>query len=104
MMTIDEQDMAILRIVKERGEAKRRKVLIESELRAAGESLYDIGGALRHVNDASVQNGVESVLPKLANVPKICDLGRVKLMLEELKELENRLSQLNRSASDLGID
>lgn len=48
-MSNDEQDAAILRLVKDRGEAKKQKALLELELRAAGTSLYSIGTELRSV-------------------------------------------------------
>jgi len=42
----DEQDAAILRVVKDRAEAKKRKSLLENELRTAGQSLSRIGSGL----------------------------------------------------------
>jgi chorismate mutase len=103
-MMIDEQDNAILRLVKERGEAKRRRAALERELRAAGKSLCDIGGALKNSSVVRFRNGIDNVLPKLQSVPAICDLSRVTTMLEELKEVETRLAQLNRIAAEMGID
>ena len=38
-MSNEEQDAAILRLVKSKGDYKKRKALLESELRAAGQSL-----------------------------------------------------------------
>jgi hypothetical protein len=52
-MSDPEQDEAILRLVKQRGEAKKRKALLENELRTAGRSLWEIGGALRNVKGES---------------------------------------------------
>jgi len=104
-MSGDEQDAAIVRLVKDRGEAKRRRSLLESELRAAGQSLWEIGTVLRSVvGSGSFPHTPESILPQIAKAPNICSLDRIKAMLEELKELQNRLEQLNRSASELGID
>ncbi len=102
-MTIDEQEVGIARLRGKRSEARRRRVL-EGELRMAGKSLYDIGGALKHLSGTAMGNRVDYILPKFAAVPAICDLGRVKEMLEELKELQTLLDQLNHSASQMGID
>jgi hypothetical protein len=103
-MTIDEEEVAIAGLLKKRIEAKRRRAALESELRIAGKSLYEVGGALKKVSCGSMGSRVDHILPMLAAVPAICDLGRVKMLLEELKELESRLDQLHHSASQLGID
>jgi hypothetical protein len=100
----DERDAAIRGLLTMRSEARRRKAALASELRMAGKSLYDLGGALKHASGNSLGSRVDHILPKLANVPPVCDLGRLKLLLEELKELESQLAQLNRSASEIGID
>jgi hypothetical protein len=103
-MTIDEQDEAILRLVRERGEVKRQRAALERELRTAGKSLYDIGAALKNASGGRIRNGIDDVLSKLHSVPAICDLRRVATMLEELKVVEVRLAQLNRIASEMGMD
>jgi hypothetical protein len=106
-MTSDEQEDAILRLVRERGEVKRHRAALEKELREAGKSLYEIGSALKRACAGGMRNGrngVDYVLPKLHNVPAICDLSRVAAMLEELKKVETRLAHLNRIASEMGID
>ena len=103
-MAIDEEAAAIAGLLKKRIEAKRHRAALESELRIAGKSLYEVGGALKNVSCGSMGGRVDHILPMLAAVPAICDLGRVRILLEELKELESHLDQLNRSASQLGID
>lgn len=103
-MSGDEQDAALLRIVKQRSEAKKRKSLLESELRAAGESLYEIGGALRHVNGGSFPGFLDNILSRIAKAPDTCSLDRIRTKSKELQELEMTLAQLNRSATELGID
>jgi|SRR5271154_4753779 len=100
-----EQDAAIIRLVKQRGDAKRRRVLLENELRTAGHSLYEIGMALRGIAASGSFNSTpDYVLPKLAKAPEICNMDKIKVMLEELRDLETTLTQLNRSATELGID
>ena len=104
-MSTEEQDAAILRLVKQRGEAKKRKALLENELRTAGRSLWDIGSALKSVNASGPsQETPDSILPAIAKAPNICRLENIRTMLEELSELEKTLNQLNRSAIQLGID
>jgi hypothetical protein len=104
-MSNEEQDAAILRLVKSRGESKKRKALLESELRAAGQSLWQIGQSLRNVKGSGTFTDTPGhILPEIERAPDICDLSRIKLMLEELKALEMTLSDLNRSAIELGID
>ncbi len=103
-MTIDKEEVASAGLLKKRIEAKRRRAALESELRIAGKSLYEVGGALRNASCGSMGGRVDHILPMLAAVPAICDLGRVRILLEELKELESLLDQLNYSASQLGID
>ena len=103
-MTIDENEAAISGLLRERSEAKWRRTALESELRTAGKSLNDIGSALKNLSAGAMGNRVDHILPKFENVPPICDLKRVKEMLEELKDLQARLDQLNRSASRMEID
>ncbi len=102
-MTDDERDQAILRVVKRRKELRERKALIESELRAAGESLGDIGSSLKHVSGAQPQ-WLADILGRIQKAPDICELARIKAMVVELKEIYETFAQLNHSAAELGID
>ena len=104
-MSDAEQDVAILRLVKERGECKRRKAALEAELQAAGRSLDEISSALKHLGGfGGPDYGVREIVPKIDKTPDICDLSRVKAMLKELSEVDVLLKALNQSAVDLGID
>ena len=49
-MSGGEEDAAVARLVRGRAEARRRKALLESELRFAGEAMADIGSGLKRVN------------------------------------------------------
>jgi hypothetical protein len=100
----DERDAAIRGLLTKRSEARRRRAALANELRLAGKSLYDLGGALKHASGNTIGNRVDHILPKLESVPAVCDLGRLKLMLEELKEVERWLAQLDQNASEIGID
>lgn len=103
-MPMDDQDDAILKLVRERAETKRRRAALGYELRIAGKSLYDIGGALKHTSIRRIGTGIDRLLPKLRSAHDICELSRVRASLEELKEVELRLAQLDRIASQLGIE
>jgi hypothetical protein len=103
-VAVDEEEVAIRGLLAMRSEARRRRAALASELRIAGKSLSELGGALKYASGNSMGSRVDLILPKLAKVPAVCDLGRLKLMLEELKELEMQLARLNRSASEIGID
>jgi len=103
-MTNDKQDDAVLSLVRERIEIKRRRASLKSELRAAGKSLYEIGSALKHASPDRIGSKIEYLLPKLRNAQNIWELGEVRARLEELKEVEARLAHLNRIASGMGID
>ncbi|HSY31269.1 MAG TPA: hypothetical protein VLA42_04715 [Verrucomicrobiae bacterium] len=103
-MSDQEQDDAILRIVKLRSEAKKRRTLLESELTTAGQSLWEIGRSLKAISGPEFIGAAAAILPQIDKAPDICELNRIRTMLEELKKLEATLIQLKRSATDLGID
>jgi len=103
-MTIDEREAEISRLSKKRSETKRRRAELESELRTAGKSLYDIGGALKHVSGGAMGSRADCILSKFATVPEACGLGRLKEMLEELKEVQSRLDQLKHTAAKMEIE
>ena len=104
-MSSDEQDQAILRLVKQRHEAKKRKAALQSELREAGKHLWEIGGSLKSVSsESSAGQTPSSILSSVTKAPDICGLDRIKSMLEELRDAEQTIADLNRSASELGID
>jgi hypothetical protein len=103
-MSDQEQDAAIVRIVKQTAEAKRRRTLLESELTTAGQSLWEIGRSLKAISGPEFIGAAAAILPQIDKAPDICALGRIRAMLEELKELEATLIQLKRSAAELHID
>lgn len=104
-MSTEEQDAALLRLVRRRSEAKRKKSLIESELREAGRKLSDVGGLLRHVGDSGTgTDRPEYALSEVRKAPEICGLSRIEAMLSELKSLNEELEGLNRAARECGVD
>src|SRR5665213_2927506 len=101
-MSSDEQDAAILRLVKQRGEAKKRRALLQNELRTAGQSLWEIGGALRNITPSGTFHETPgAVIPQIDKAPDICGLAQIRAMLAELKDVEKTIHELNRRASEL---
>jgi hypothetical protein len=90
-MTQQEQGEALLRLIKNRTDARRRKALLESELSAAGRALYEIGDNLRRAG------ALDYTLKQIDNAPPICELGKLKAMLTELGEVAETLATLNRA-------
>ena len=98
-------DAAIVRVVKSRSEAKKRKALLENELRTAGQSLYRIGSGLQTVgNSTAAHETPAGLIQQIAQAPEICDLRRIGIMLSELKEVTENLQHFNTTARELGID
>lgn len=102
-MSDEEESAALGRLVKQRSDVKRRKALLENDLRTAGDSLVNIGSVLRHISGGPYDRIADSLL-LTQQAPSVCGLERVRAMLTELTELHSRLAQLNRAASDSGID
>lgn len=104
-MSNAEQDAALLRLIRERSDAKRRRTLLESELRTAGRSLWSIGGILKDV--VSVGNAAYApsmALSEVNKAPRICDMESIRQMLQELDELQCQIETMDRQARDLGVD
>jgi hypothetical protein len=102
-MSTDEQDQAILRIVRQRSELRKRKVLIENELRTAGESLEEVSSSIRHISGGT-GDWLTRILGKIDAAPEICELTRIRAMVAELRDIHQTFVQLNSSAATLGID
>src|ERR1017187_9746593 len=69
IMSTDEQDQAILRIVRQRSELRKRKALIENELRTAGESLEEVSSSIRHIS-GGVGDWLTRILGKIDAAPE----------------------------------
>lgn len=104
-MSSAEQDAALLRLIKDRSEAKRRKALLESELRAAGKSLGYVGQALSEITaSGAYTSSPQYVLQEIDKAPEICGLNKIGEMLIELRDLQVNLTGMDRSARELGVD
>ena len=102
-MSDEEQDQAILRIVKNRAEARKRNVLLVSELQAAGKHMETIGAALRHLSEFAMGQNTEYILKEIDVAPSICELGHVRKLVVELAEIKTHLAQLSKMSEELGI-
>jgi hypothetical protein len=104
-MTDNERDAGIVKLVRDRKEARERKVLLQRELRTAGQSLFEIGSGLRSVNSAGAVHETPGYLyQQVAKAPEICGLQRLGTMLGELRDVDSILAELNLAARDVGID
>lgn len=104
-MSEDELNAAIVRLVKERSESKKKRASIESEPRSAGRALFSIGNSLREVAaDGSWNHTPSAILPEIEKAPEICGLTRIRELLEELQKTSDLIKQLDQSAREMGID
>lgn len=85
-----------------RAELSRRKTLLESELRAAGDSLGDIGGGLRFITNSNPQQ-LSNLTERIQKAPDICELGRIKAMVSELADTLRELIELRQTAIRLNL-
>jgi hypothetical protein len=100
-MSSEEQDTALLRLVKDRAEAKRKWTLLQSELQAAAKAFREIGAALQNVNPNMDLKYMRSVLEKHTDVAapsKLLD------MLKEYIGLTDEVSAFDAKAKSLGLD
>lgn len=103
-MSNEEQKEAILRVVMQRTEARKRLALLENELRTAGKSLSDIGDGLKHMSAAAYEYKPSYLIPKIDAAPAICGLERIRAMLVEIEETAKTLAELRKTAEEIGID
>lgn len=101
-----EEDAAIVRVLRDRAESKRKRAALESELRSAGTALWKVGGALREIKGSGVASHLtpDGVLSELTRLPEICRLDKIQEMLETLKTLDKHIFDLNQSVSEMGLE
>ena len=104
-MSDAEQQAALVRLILERNEAKKHKALLESELGSAGRAFSEIGKALSLIDapDMITLSVPDHALKEIDKAPEICSLGRVREMLIELREVRERVMNLDRRAKASGI-
>jgi hypothetical protein len=99
VMSQQEQDAALLRVVKDRAEAKRQRSLLQSELTRRIEPLMSVTTALRQAAVAEPEY-LAGAADKLEDI----EPARVVEMLRQLAELTRHIREYDRTAKELGID
>jgi hypothetical protein len=101
-MSPDEQDAAVLRIVKDRAEAKRRRALLESELQAAGKALHVIAEALPLLGSPVVN--IPVLLKLIDENAELLAPSKLAQMMKEYADLTALIKNLDASAKAAGIE
>jgi hypothetical protein len=87
------------RLRERRAGMTRRAILLQSELRVAGESLFHVGDLLRKLSSGIGKRETYIVtLNAAVNAPEVCGLSRIAVALIELQETLEWLDALDRSA------
>ena len=101
-MSSDEQDAAIVRIVKDRAEAKRLRALLESELQAAGRSLHIVSEALPLLGSPVVN--IPALLKLIDENAELLAPSKLVQMMRDYADLTNQIADLDAKAKAAGID
>jgi len=101
-MSPDEQDVAVLRIVKDRAEAKRRRALLESELQAAGKALHVISEALPLLGSPVVN--IPVLLKLIDENAELLAPSKLAQMMKEYADPTALIADLDVSAKAAGIE
>jgi len=101
-MSPDEQDAAVLRIVKDRADAKRRRALLESELQAAGKALYVISEALPLLGSPVVN--IPVLLKLIDENAELLAPSKLAQMMKEYADPTALIADLDVSAKAAGIE
>ncbi|MEO8051011.1 MAG: hypothetical protein ABI833_11395 [Acidobacteriota bacterium] len=99
-MSTAEQDAALLRIVKDRAEAKRKRSLLEHEIRSTGTAFYEVGSSLRNMSLHSDRQSFSKQLEKhQAHMPE-----SVSEMVKDYFSECDRVEELDARAKEQHID
>jgi hypothetical protein len=98
----DEQDAAVLRIVKDRAEAKRRRALLEGELQAAGKALHVVSEALPLLGSPVVN--IPVLLKLIDENAELLAPSKLAQMMKEYADLTALIADLDASAAAAGIE
>jgi hypothetical protein len=101
-MSSEEQDAALLRIVKDRAEAKRQRVLLENELRVGGSALHALSEGLSLLGSPLVN--MPSLLKLIDENAELLTPSKLSQMMRQYADLSKRIADLDASAKALGID
>jgi hypothetical protein len=105
-MSDSEQDAALLRFIRERSEAKKRRALLYSELRIAAANFVLVGEAIKRMNTGSslTSSTPDDIIGQIDKAPDICGFAKIKDMLIELRDVQFSLSEFDRQAVELSVD
>ena len=101
-MSSEEQDAALLRIVKERSEAKRKRTLLESELQSNGKGLCDLAMALQQVG--TIHQSLERIDFLANQLSTLLASSKLAAMMKEWVEVNHAIKDFDDKAKQLGID
>lgn len=99
-MSSEEQDAALLRLVKDRSETRKKRTLLENELRTWGDGLNNLGTVLRMISPMPDNSYLLAQLEhnKTLLSPRLLDAVRDYL------DMSVRLTDMDSRAKQLGID
>jgi hypothetical protein len=101
-LSSEEKKGMLDRLVEQRAKSTRRAILLESELRAAGESLFHVGTLLKNLSsEQGRKDNYVVTLNAVINAPEICGLSRIAAMLVDLQETRELLDELDSLAAGI---
>ena len=103
-MSGQEEDVSLVRLMRQRVEVRKSLALLANQLESAGRHLEELGGALKFGfrNPSGDRGNIASLLSKA--VPEFLDLPKLRARMDEYRRLEEDLAQLNARAREAGID
>ncbi|HYW41229.1 MAG TPA: hypothetical protein VE959_00135 [Bryobacteraceae bacterium] len=101
-MSNEDLDAAILRLVKDRTEAKRHQAALSAELKAAATVLQSLAQAFTYLNQPRVST--EDPLALLNRHGDLLEPSKLARMIREYADLSKRIEQMDQDARRMGID
>ena len=101
-MSTDEQDLALGKLVRERGELRVHRTLVYEQISATEKALRGIWGASSAIWNDPAQ--VDLMLHSIDQIESGGGLQRLKGLVIEFRELGVRESQVAGSLKSLGVD
>jgi hypothetical protein len=101
-MSNEEIDAAIVRLVKDRAEARRRQAALAAELNAAAHVLQSLGQALTYLNRARIST--EDPVALLNQHADLLEPSKLARLIREHADVSKRIEEMDRHARGMGID
>src|ERR1019366_6883487 len=101
-MSNEEIDAAMLRLVKDRAEARRQHAALAAELKAAAYVLQSLGQALTYINQPHI-----STADPIALLDQHADLlepSKLARLVREHADISRRIEEMHQHARRMGID